>query len=227
MLGTNGQGKSNYLEAIGYLSALRSFRTQLAYPLFKNNADEFRLFYEIKHEVTGDTEVEINVTKKQKKILIDGISVDRLVDFISLFPIVTIHSGDLLILRGSPSERRRFIDMTLAFVDSEYLNSLRKYHKALQERNQLLKIESSEKSLLAFEKELAKYAFYLVNQRKEGIKYLGKILADVYGSFSEDFEIPILAFLPDIKFDSIELYEKFYYENRKRIKLLAQPVRAS
>ena len=65
MLGVNGQGKSNCLEAIGFISALRSFRTQLTKPLFQKNTNEFQLFYEIEHERLGITEVELRIKEKE------------------------------------------------------------------------------------------------------------------------------------------------------------------
>ena len=71
MLGTNGQGKSNCLEAIAFISALRSFRTQSSKPLIKNT-DEFRLFYVIEHERLGTTEVELQIQRNKKSLYIDG-----------------------------------------------------------------------------------------------------------------------------------------------------------
>ena len=66
MLGVNGQGKSNCLEAIGFISALRSFRTQLTKPLFQKNTNEFQLFYEIEHERLGITELSFASNKRKK-----------------------------------------------------------------------------------------------------------------------------------------------------------------
>ena len=220
MLGVNGQGKSNCLEAIGFISALRSFRTQLTKPLFQKNTNEFQLFYEIEHERLGITEVELHIKPKQKILLIDGDPVKRLADFIGLFPIVPLHSGDLMILRGSPSERRRFFDMTLASVDPEYFQSLRMYHKAVQERNQLLKMQSKGQALDAFEKELAKCAYSLVVKRREGIEHISQILVNVYEAFSEDKESPVLAYKPDMDCPSISAYEHFFAEQRKKDQIM-------
>ena len=220
MLGVNGQGKSNCLEAIGFISALRSFRTQLTKPLFQKNKNEFQLFYEIEHERLGITEVELHIKQKEKTLLIDGDPVKRLSDFIGLFPVVPLHSGDLMILRGSPSERRRFFDMTLASVDPQYFQSLRMYYRAMQERNQLLKAQSGGIAFDAFERELAKYAFSLVIKRKEGIEHISQILANVYEAFSEDNESPVLAYKPDIELTSIDAYEQFFAEQRKKDQML-------
>ena len=225
MLGVNGQGKSNCLEAIGFISALRSFRTQLIKPLFQKNTNEFQLFYEIEHERLGITEVELRIKKKEKTLFIDGDPVKRLADFIGLFPVVPLHSGDLMILRGSPSERRRFFDMTLASVDPEYFQSLRMYYKAMQERNQLLKTHSSDIAFDAFEKELAKCAFSLVIKRKEGIEHISQILANVYEAFSEDNERPVLTYNPDVGLTSIDIYEQFFADQRKKDQIMGSTSR--
>jgi DNA replication and repair protein RecF len=205
MLGVNGQGKSNCLEAIGFISALRSFRTQLTKPLFQKNTNEFHLLYEIEHERLGITEVELRIKQKEKVLLIDGDPVKRLADFIGLFPVVPLHSGDLMILRGSPSERRRFFDMTLASVDPEYFHSLRMYYKAIQERNQLLKMNSKGQAFDAFEKELAKCAYSLVVKRREG---------------TEDNESPVLAYKPDTDLASTDAYEQLFAEQRKKDQIM-------
>ena len=220
MLGVNGQGKSNCLEAIGFISALRSFRTQLTKPLFQKNTNEFHLLYEIEHERLGITEVELRIKQKEKVLLIDGDPVKRLADFIGLFPVVPLHSGDLMILRGSPSERRRFFDMTLASVDPEYFHSLRMYYKAIQERNQLLKMNSKGQAFDAFEKELAKCAYSLVVKRREGIEHLSQILTNVYKAFSEDKESPVLAYKPDTDLASTDAYEQLFAEQRKKDQIM-------
>ena len=225
MLGVNGQGKSNCLEAIGFISALRSFRTQLTKPLFQKNTNEFQLFYEIEHEKLGITEVELRIKQKEKTLLIDGDPVKRLADFIGLFPVIPLHSGDLMILRGSPSERRRFFDMTFASVDPQYFQSLRMYYRAMQERNQLLKTQSTGTAFDAFEKELSKYAFSLGVKRKEGIEHISQILANIYKAFSEDNESPALAYKPDVDLTSIDAYEYFFAEQRKKDKILGSSSR--
>ena len=220
MLGVNGQGKSNCLEAIGFISALRSFRTQLIKPLFQKNRNEFQLFYEIEHERLGITEVELHIKQKEKVLLVDGDRVKRLADFVGLFPVVPFYSGDLMILRGSPNERRRFFDMTLASVDSQYFQLLRSYYKSMQERNQLLKAKSSEMAFDAFEKELAKCAFALVIKRKEGAELIGQILTNAYKAFSEDNERPVLTYKPDINLKSIDAYEHFFAQQRKKDQII-------
>ncbi|RCL31338.1 MAG: DNA replication and repair protein RecF [Puniceicoccaceae bacterium] len=220
MLGTNGQGKSNCLEAIAFISALRSFRTQSNKPLHQKNTHEFRLFYVIEHERLGTTEVELRIQRNKKSLFIDGEPITRLADFIGLFPVVPMHSGDLMILKGAPAERRRFFDMTLASVDPDYFLALRSYHRAIQERNRLLKLPSDDKAFDAFEGVLSEYAHTIVEKRRSGIARIGEILCEIYQSFSEDGEGPELNYQPNSVVNSEEAFRSLYAENRSKDRLL-------
>ena len=84
MLGTNGQGKSNCLEAIAFISALRSFRTQSSKPLHQKIRMSF-VYSMIEHERLGTTEVELQIQRNKKSLYIDGEPVLRLADFIGTF----------------------------------------------------------------------------------------------------------------------------------------------
>ena len=220
MLGTNGQGKSNCLEAIAFISALRSFRTQSSKPLHQKNTDEFRLFYVIEHERLGTTEVELQIQRNKKSLYIDGEPVLRLADFIGTFPVVPMHSGDLMLLKGTPAERRRFFDMTIASVDPDYFLALRNYHRAIQERNRLLKLQSDDKAFDAFEGLISQYAHTLIEKRETGISQIGGILGEIYRSFSEEGEGPELCYQPDSMEHSIEFFRRLYAENRNKDRLL-------
>ena len=63
------------------------------------NTDEFRLFYVIEHERLGTTEVELQIQRNKKSLYIDGEPILRLADFIGTFPVVPMHSGDLMLLK--------------------------------------------------------------------------------------------------------------------------------
>ncbi len=220
MLASNGQGKSSCLEAIGFISALRSFRSQSTRALFKKDTEEFRLFYQIKHEKLGVSQVELQISANKKHLLIDGEVIKRLGDFIGLFPVVPMHSADIMILNGTPTERRRFFDMTLASIDPDYFSALRLYHRTLLERNKTLKITSNKKIIEAFEIELSKYAFKLVQKRAFRVYEIEKILKRVYKSFSEDKECPELVYKSDNSLGSEEAYRSFYAESRERDRIM-------
>ena len=117
LLGANGQGKSNLLEALGLVTALRSFRTQGMSALPRQGREAYAAIYEMEHDIEGRTELELHSSKLGRRVRLDGEKVSRLGDFIGRFPVVPLSSGDLMLLRGSPAERRRFLDLTLSAID--------------------------------------------------------------------------------------------------------------
>jgi DNA replication and repair protein RecF len=142
-VGNNAQGKTNLLEAAGLLSALRSFRTQeLSTLLFQGQA-ESKLIFDLEDERFGNTEVCVTLKRKGKEVTVDGEKVNRFRDFIGRFPVVVLSSQDIQLLRGSPGIRRQWLDLVLSSGSPAYYDILREYHKLLQERNALLKIQSS------------------------------------------------------------------------------------
>ena len=220
LLGANGQGKSNLLEALGLVTAIRSFRTQSMSTLVCKGMDSYTLAYQIEHDSEGITSLEIYSGPVGRSVIIDGEKVTRLVDFIGRFPTVTLCSSDLMLLRGSPSERRRFIDLTLCVVNRQYFNSLRDFNRGLSERNQLLKNNGSPAELSAFETEVATHACVINSFRKEVIIKLGDALRRVYDGIAEADEGPELSFRPNVDFQDAETYCRLLRESRGRDQLI-------
>ncbi|MFP4068546.1 MAG: DNA replication/repair protein RecF [Verrucomicrobiota bacterium] len=216
LVGANGQGKSNLLEALGLVTALRSFRTQSAGALPQKGASGYAAYYEVKHDAMGRTEVELRSADGSRTVRVDGEPVSRLGDFIGRFPVVPLHSGDLMLLRGSPTERRRFLDLTLASVDPEYYRALRRYHRGIAERNRLLKQGGSDAELSAFEAEVAPEAVLLGGRRRAAVDRLGEVLASVYESMAEAKEGPELRFQASHACESAETVRELLRRNRKR-----------
>ncbi len=185
LLGANGQGKSNLLEALGLATALRSFRTQTLAALPRKGVKEYKLAYELEHDTQGSTTLEIHSHSKGRSVWVDGEKVTRLVEFIGRFPSVTLCSSDLMLLRGSPSERRRFMDLTLSVVNRDYYTALRDFHRGIAERNRLLKSSGSAAELSAFEAEIAPHASQIASYREAGMRTLSEVLCRTYDCISE------------------------------------------
>lgn len=220
LLGSNGQGKSNLLEALGLVTALRSFRTQAMSALSQKGSAGYAAVYEIEHEVRAHTELEIHFSSAGRKVQMDGEKVSRLGEFIGRFPVVPLTSGDLMILRGSPAERRRFIDLTLSAVDGAYYNALRHYHRGVAERNRLLKKGGSAAELSAFEAEIAPHAVSITQGRKVGVELIRHALKQVYLGIAEADEGPELDFKPSAHTEDVEAFRKLLHDGRKRDQIL-------
>jgi DNA replication and repair protein RecF len=182
LLGANGQGKTNLLEAAGFLTALRSFRTTDNRHLIGHGQQLAAIAGEIEHERLGETRVTIKLRRDGKELWCDQTRITRLADFIGRFPVVVFSSQDMLLVRGAPALRRRWLDLTLASMDAGYLQTLQTYARALSERNALLKRGGAvERELDAFEQILAPAAAALIETRTNGLRALSAKVTDAYG----------------------------------------------
>ena len=220
LLGANGQGKSNLLEALGLATALRSFRTQTLAALTRKGVKEYKLAYEIEHDTQGLTALEIHSRPGGRTVWADGEKVTGLVDFIGRFPSVTLCSSDLILLRGSPSDRRRFMDLTLSVVNRDYYTALRDFHRGVAERNRLLKNSGSAAELSAFEAEIAPHASQIASYREAGMRTLGEVLCRTYDRIAEADEGPELSFRPNVDCHDTEAYCRLLYDSRKRDQMI-------
>ncbi len=197
-VGANGQGKTNLLEAVGFVSALRSFRTADARVLIMQGQSEAALACEFEHEKFGMTKLLIKLRPGGKEVWCDGEKVTRLGDYLGRFPTVVFSSQDQQLVRGSPGLRRRWLDFTLAAMDTGYLRALQSYHKALVERNALLKRGSAGGELSAFEKPLATAAAELQAKRETGVAELAEHVAAAYAQIADSAERAGLRYAPDV-----------------------------
>ena len=175
--GANGQGKTNLLEAAGLVTALRSFRGADSRLLIAHGQTEAAVACELEHERLGVTRVVIKLRADSKEVLCDGTRVNRLADYLGRFPTVVFSSQDLQLVRGAPAPRRRWLDLTLAAMDADYLAALQAYHRALVGRNRLLKLGRPDDELAAFELPLATAATTLSAKRVAGATELARHLA--------------------------------------------------
>jgi len=210
----NGQGKTNILEAIGLLSALRSFRTSDGQALLMEKQTESKLKYTV--ESAGEThEIFLSLHKKGKEVQLDGDPVKRLADYIGIFPTVALAADDIRLVRGQPGIRRRYIDLILSSVDRDYFLALQHYHKALKQRNALLKIRSSSDAELAtFEQLMVEDAKTLVEKRAEGTTRIAENLCLAYGDIADSSELPGLLYQPNTENKSAADFATLWEEDR-------------
>jgi DNA replication and repair protein RecF len=197
-VGANAQGKTNLLEAIGLLTALRSFRTTDNRLLLMHNQPLAALVCELEHEKHGPAKVSITLRRDGKEVWCDQTRVPRLADFIGRFPTVAFSSQDLQLIRGSPAGRRRWLDVVAAAMEPDYLRALQAYDKALDARNSLLKAATaSDAELEAFEAALAPPAAVLIARRQEVLHELARHTTAAYAKLANGADLPGLAYRPD------------------------------
>ena len=205
LVGANGQGKTNLLEAAGFLTALRSFRSADHRLLVGHGEQCAAIAFAIEHERQNETEVTIKLRHEGKELWCDQARVAKLAEHLGRFPTVVFSSQDLLLVRGSPGGRRRWLDLTLAAMDAGYLRALQTYTRALAERNALLKSgRPADAELDAFEQTLAPAAAQLIALRAAGLKALEATLKTAYARLSDDAEPTTLVYEPNFAEPSAE-----------------------
>jgi DNA replication and repair protein RecF len=206
LIGSNGQGKTNLLEAIGYVSALRAFRPGDNRTLIEQGQPEAALAFRFEHESLGESEVIVRIQPRGKEATLDGDAVRRLSDFIGRFPTVLFASEDIQLVRGGPALRRRLLDLHLASLDPAYLADLQAYHRALDARNRLLKDAAGAAELSAFEHQLAPVACRLIARRREGVARLAALVGELYAALSGGAESGGLAYAVDTALEDPAAY---------------------
>jgi DNA replication and repair protein RecF len=139
LVGENGHGKTNLLEAIYYLQILRSFRGARDVDLVRFGAPGFHIAATLGDVATRTLSVGFQRQTRRKKAMIDGGEPLKLADAIGAFPAVIFSPADAELVAGAPSERRRFLDVMLSLTSRAYLSALQRYRAALARRNAALR----------------------------------------------------------------------------------------
>ncbi|MDD5895979.1 MAG: DNA replication/repair protein RecF [Prevotellaceae bacterium] len=142
LVGQNGVGKTNILDAIYYLSFCRSVSNPIDSQLIKHDEPYFMI--EGRYETEeGEQEVVSCALKKgvKKRFKRNDKEYRKLADHIGLIPIVFVSPADTWLIEGQSEDRRRFMDMVISQYDRLYMDALVRYAKALQQRNTMLKAE--------------------------------------------------------------------------------------
>jgi DNA replication and repair protein RecF len=139
LIGDNGQGKTNLLESLYYLSLMRSMRGARDVDLVRFGASGFfieaGIFTPERHEVS----VGFERAARRKRARLDGAVLERLSDALGALPAVLFSPADADLVAGGPGSRRRFLDVMLALSSRGYLQSLQHYRGALERRNAALR----------------------------------------------------------------------------------------
>ncbi len=144
IVGENGHGKTNLLEAVYYLQLLRSVRGARDVELVRFGAPAFHVAAEADVPAGGGVRaravgVGFERQGRRKRVRVDGAEQVRLSDALGAVPSVILSPGDVTLVGGSPSERRRYLDVALALTSRPYLAALQGYKGALARRNAALR----------------------------------------------------------------------------------------
>ena len=172
LIGENGHGKTNFLEALYYLQLLRSFRGALDVDVVGFGGDGFHLGATLEAgSVATSLSIGFERATRRKKATVDGKKPDRLSDAFGHAPTVMFSPRDAQLVSGGPTERRRYLDIMLAATSRRYLHALHSYRTALQQRKSALRAvmrgSGSEGEVAVWEPAMAEHGAVLVDARTE------------------------------------------------------------
>lgn len=182
--GQNAQGKTNLLEALFLLSTGRSFRTQHLSELIFHGAEFF--FIEAKILQNGILQtLSLSFDGQAKRVEHNAMRFSGFQPLLGLMPSTLFAPQDLDLIIGSPASRRRFLNLHLAQSDPLYVHHLLRFHRALKQRNSLLR-HSSQGGIDPFEQEMALSAVYLYEKRNNLLHDLNQSLEDSCHALSSE-----------------------------------------
>lgn len=182
--GRNGSGKTNLVEAIYLIGALRSFRTTTSRDLVRHGAAEAGVSGVFGGAAAG-LRCEVQIGERGRRARVDGKAPRADGGHFRDLPMVLFHPGHMELVQGGPDARRRFVDRALYQADRTYPAEHRAYLRALASRNRLLKAEKpDERSLEAFEAQLASHGARIVAARDRFTNKLAPLFSEALAEVS-------------------------------------------
>jgi len=212
LIGKNGVGKTNIMEAVWFLSAGKSWRTSRDSEAICWEKDLAILEAKAKNkkEYVINLAIQKNPTKThpQPKILKINGTKKRLIDLLGQMPAVLFSPESIAILDGAPSLRRRFLDIMLSQTNHKYALSLLEFNKILKERNKLLlhiKNRRSKPDELDFwDTKLVDLSKKIIEARQSTIKFINQDLAKIYQNISGTKETLKLVYKESVEPEKFE-----------------------
>ena len=192
-VGNNGVGKTNILDAIHYLSLTKSFFNSIDSISIRHGEDYFIIQGTFVRD--GEEDLIYCAFQKQKQKLLkrNGKEYQKLSDHIGRYPVVMISPADSALITEGSEDRRRFMNKIISQYSAEYLDSVLRYSKALQQRNKVLKDINLSKNadtdmLSIWDAQLVKYGTFVYNERDVLVNELIPVFQEYYSLISSDRE---------------------------------------
>lgn len=191
LVGKNGVGKTNILESIYVLAITKSHRSYLDKNLIKEDKDFAKITGSVNKNGKKNT-YELVISAKGKKVSINKNILRRISDYLSNFTAILFCPDDLDLIKGSPSERRKFLNIEIGQLNNKYIATLNDYNQLIKNRNEYLKN-------ITFNNYNAEYLSVINNQiaTKASIiydyryKFLRKVEENLIKMYDEQFKLPI------------------------------------
>ena len=213
-IGSNGQGKTNLVEAISYCSTLSSHRVSQDLPLVKSDQPRAIVRTGVKYlDRTNWLEVEIWPSKTNKAKL-NGSECKKTKEILGILQTVTFSPEDLILVKGDPGERRHFLDKLLVQKSSSYAGVKSDYDRVLKQRNALLKsagparknnLESVLATLDVWNDQLVNFGSQIIFARNQIINELLPYVSKSYAELAPTSKALNIKYLPNVSSETMAL----------------------
>jgi len=203
--GENGSGKTSLLEAL-YIALQGSSFKGTDKDIVQRGEDWYRIDVAFDDGATRTVKFDSRKQTGRKQFNVNDKTLYRL-PLASRYPVVLFEPDDLRLLHGSPERRRRFIDLFISQIDPTYATTLRRYERALKQRNSLLKKQAPRDDFFAWDLTLSEYGAAIIEKRLHFTKQLNERLNETYHAIAR-------------KPDSVSLYYSFVPAGNIKQKLL-------
>ena len=188
--GNNGEGKTNLLDAIYYMSMTKSAFASSDKFNFRHGTEEFSLAgtYRMPNGLSSRFAMKMNA-KGEKKVKRDDKVYQKVSEHVGVLPVVMVSPADVSMVSESGDERRRFVNAVLSQMDREYMSAMQQYNRLLLQRNRMLKDPVVDRALLeVIDMRMSALAQPVYEARKRFVEDLKPIVAEYYKALSGDSE---------------------------------------
>jgi DNA replication and repair protein RecF len=203
LLGNNGQGKTNVVEAISYLCLTKSFYAGSDALVLKFGEGMFEVEGTLVSDEGRPSEVRVAylAESNEKYYMVNRHRIEPLSSVIGRFPIVVFSPEHGAVTTGGPAERRKFLDLVVSQSNPGYFQSLLDYRNVLRQRNRVLLDLKLNRAggpgvLEAWDEQLVRHGCALWAKRRSFIAEFGPIVRSVYSRFVDSGEEPALSYEP-------------------------------
>ena len=212
--GNNGEGKTNLLDAIYYLSMTKSAFSSSDRFTFRHGTDEFSVSGTYRMENGLSSRFSLRLTAKgEKKVRRDDKPYNKVSEHVGVLPVVMVSPADISMISESGDERRRFVNAVLSQMDREYMTALQQYNRLLLQRNRMLKEQNPEKALLeVFDIRMAALAEPVYQARKRFVEELKPLVSEYYRAVSGGTEEIGIEYESDLDKASLDMLLESSFE---------------
>ena len=188
--GNNGEGKTNLLDAIYYLSMTKSAFASSDKFNFRHGSEEFSIAGTYRMPNGLSSRFALKMTAKgEKKVKRDDKPYQKVSEHVGVLPVVMVSPADVSMVSESGDERRRFVNAVLSQMDREYMSAMQQYNRLLLQRNKMLKDQVVDRALLeVIDMRMSALAEPVYKARKKFVEDLKPIVSEYYKALSGDSE---------------------------------------